>query len=204
MIVSLKLQGKPVYIIGDSTEAVHRANSAHAEGAQVCIFGFLSQDDRSKTRPGIAVFDRIPTNRELSNVYLVIATDRNRKINEWLHRASQKRKFLLNTLDEKTSCNFFHLATRRLSDNIEIAVSTDGYSPAFASRYVRRIASGFSQQDFAVFEAFVETRKRLKETGLSTFDFDWDFLESSVRTKFESGRNSNFDDVVPLSAANKY
>lgn len=192
MIVSLKLHGKLVFVIGNSKEAIDRANGLIKEGAIIRIYGILADTEIGEVHPSIRVIARIPSNNELKRSHLVIATDRDKKLNDWLLERSQKLKFLLNTLDEIKSCNFFHLATREVAENVEVAVSTNGRSPAYASRFAKRISDSFNELDADVFRAFVETRQQLKNSGLSTFDFDWDYLESSIRDQSSSYAVNNF------------
>lgn len=191
MIVSLKLQGQLVFIVGKGKEAVYRANNLIKEGAVIRIYGGLNLNEVEEVHPSVQIINRIPNNKELKAVHLVIATDRDKELNDWLLERSHKLKFLLNTLDEKESCNFYHLATREVADHVEIAVSTQGFSPAYASRYAKRISESFTELDTRVFRAFVETRQHLKTHGLSTFDFDWDYLENSIRAKASSDSINN-------------
>lgn len=182
MIASINLTGKKVIVVGSTFEAVSRATKLAEEGALVSLLVGLTEQYRTGPRAAIEVFRHARLrSRYFKNAFLVVATDRNKKTNEQLHRWSLRYGFLLNTLDEKESCNFYHLATRRITPSLEIAVLTNGASPAFASRLANRISNQISKDDIAVFEAFVSTRVQLKDKGLSTFDFNWDVLERRVR-----------------------
>lgn len=183
MLVSLQLKDKTVFIVGDSIEAIKRANQFAREDAKVTLYGSPSSELQTLLDSGIVQYRRIPRRYELRKAFLVVATDGNPQVNKLMSDRQGRLKYLLNTLDVKSSCNFYHLATRKLHGSIEIAVSTDGTSPAFASRYADRIKDSFTDRDKEVYDAFVEMRADLKNRGISGFDFDWLGLDKSVRNK---------------------
>lgn len=183
MMISLDLKDRTVLVIGSSYEAVSRSKILANEGAKVTLvstsdptLGIQLEEVDFCYQPRLRV-------RNLKGIFLVIATDRNRAINEWLFKKSKRFGFLLNTLDEKSTSNFYHVAVRRVDPRIEIAVSTNGASPAFASRLSTRLANQVGIEDIAVLDAFISTRQLLKSTGRSTFNFDWSGLEDHVRTR---------------------
>ncbi len=183
MMISLNLKGKTVLVVGSGHEAASRSRSLSHEGAVVTVVS--TSDPTLGTRLEGVNFSYQPKLRvcNLKGVFLVIATDRNRALNEWLFKKSRKFGFLLNTLDEKTTSSFCHVAVRRIDPHIEIAVSTNGASPAFASRLSTRLANQVGIEDIAVLDTFISTRRLLKSSGRSTFDFDWTGLENRVRLR---------------------
>lgn len=181
MIISLQLKDKTVFIVGDSFEAIKRANQFASENAKVTLYGLPSSELQTLLAPGIIQHNRIPRKYELRNAFLVVATDGNPELNQLLDNRQRQMNFLLNTLDAKSTCNFYHLASRKIHESIEIAVSTNGSSPAFASRYVDRIRESFTDKDKEVYDGFVETRASLRNLGHSGFDFNWSELERSIR-----------------------
>ncbi len=187
MMISLNLKGRTVLIVGSGSEAVSRSKSLSNEGAKVTLVS--TSDPTLGTRLEGVNFSYQPKlrARNFRDVFLVIATDRDRAINEWLFKKSRKFGFLLNTLDEKPTSSFCHVAVRRIDPHIEIAVSTNGASPAFASRLSTRLASQVGIEDLLVLDAFVASRALLKASGRSTFDFDWTALENRVRSRQLAG-----------------
>lgn len=187
MMISLNLKGKTVLVVGSGHEAASRSRSLSHEGAVVTVVS--TSDPTLGTRLEGVNFSYQPKLRvcNLKGVFLVIATDRNRALNEWLFKKSREFGFLLNTLDEKKTSSFCHVAVRRIDPHIEIAVSTNGASPAFASRLSTRLASQVGIEDILVLDAFITSRELLKASGRSTFDFDWTGLENRVRSRQLAG-----------------
>ncbi|NNN19026.1 MAG: hypothetical protein HKL84_04140 [Acidimicrobiaceae bacterium] len=181
MIVSLRLADKPVLVVGSGREAVYRSEMLSLNGAKVRLVSTAKRSPELQLCGANFSFQKRLRTRDLKGVFLVIATDRDSATNEWLAKKSRKFGFLLNTLDERQTSTFYNVAVRRVSPDVQIAVSTDGSSPAFASRLSTRLANQVDQRDLEVLQAFKSNRDRLKAIGQSTFDFDWNELEYQVR-----------------------
>jgi len=196
MMISLNLKGRTVLVVGSGHEAVSRSKSLSNEGAKVTLVS--TSDPALGTRLEGVNFSYQPKlrARNFKGVFLVIATDRDKAINEWLFKKSRKFGFLLNTLDEKQTSSFCHVAVRRIDPHIEIAVSTNGASPAFASRLSTRLASQVGIEDLMVLDAFVASRALLKANDRSTFDFDWTALEKRVRSQEPVGTEQAYPSLT--------
>jgi siroheme synthase-like protein len=183
MIVSLQLRGQRVLIIGSSKEATTRAKSLADEGATVILYSARIQaqpDERIKL-----VQKERPPIKALFSARVVIATDRDPKINSWLFRRKSVCGFLLNTLDEKETCDFYHMSTRTPHPGITLAVSTSGGSPSFARSLANRLASSITPTDILVFERIVQMRQTMKAKGQSSFHCDWPEVERMLRSRLE-------------------
>ncbi len=183
MIVSLQLSGQKVLVVGSSKEAATRAQSLADEGAAVVHYSprIQFQSDRriqlvQKERPPI---------RALFSARVVIATDRDPKINSWLFRWKSVCGFLLNTLDEKETCDFYHMSTRTPHPGITLAVSTSGGSPSFAKSLANRLASSVTASDVLVFEHIAQMRQTMIENGQSPLHCDWLEIEQKLRSQLE-------------------
>ena len=183
MMLSIDLKDRTVLVIGSTPEAVARSKKLSHEGAKVILVSTSNPDLGTKLEGvGFSYQTRLRS-RTLKGVFMVVATDRDRAVNKWLYKKSRKLGFLLNTLDEKATSNFYHVAVRRIHPVLEIAVSTNGASPAFASRLSTQLANQVNCTDIAVLDAFISTRTQLKCRGQKTFDFDWTGLENRVRSQ---------------------
>jgi len=207
MMVSLDLKGRPVLVIGTGPEALARSRALAGEGAQVTLVSKVGISERGELGGmGFSLHSKF-RKRDLKGIFLVIATDRNKVLNSWLAKQTKVFGFLLNTLDEKETSNFYNVAIRRVAPSVEVAVSTGGVSPAFASRLSSRLASYVKIEDLAVLEAFIETRNALRNAGQSTFNFDWIGLEAKVRSGIASTLANyaaaiNTEDQTPVSVVN--
>ncbi|MDA8197489.1 MAG: hypothetical protein M0019_09850 [Actinomycetota bacterium] len=197
MIINLDLRGKKIAVVGDGSDAIYRAKKMASEGAEVTIFSDVvdqtliraSNDEANKfnitIEPANAIFARDLLRRErLSNFAMIVATDRNVEINTKLERRSRRYNILLNTLDEPATCNFSHVAVKEPIQGVEIAISTGGQSPAFASHLARKIEANIGEVDKEVFKAFVTIRQEVKRQGRSTFEVNWKEIASEVEARY--------------------
>lgn len=182
MIISLDLKDKRVVVVGSSDTAVARAARMVEEGASVKLILL----DFPSSLPSLDVREIVQkkgvAKKDLRGAFLVLATDRNKALNIELKKLADEMGFLLNTLDEKTTSNYFNVAIRRIGPSIELAVSTSGASPAFASRLSTRLANQVTETDIRVFERFSQARRELQRLGIPTSTIDWDELELNVRS----------------------
>lgn len=182
MIISLDLSNKSVLVVGSDRQADQRASQLAAEGADVTLFRSEAHGDPHPLHCKVVVGrGSRPARSNLRKAFLVIATERDKSLNRYLYRCSIRYGYLLNTLDDKATCNFFNLAVRNIGPSLQIAVSTRGVSPAFCSRLSSRLAASVTKVDLAVLDAFSQIRTLLKSSEVSTFDLDWDTLEEHVR-----------------------
>src|ERR1019366_9055104 len=70
---------------------------------------------------------------DLDGVSLVIAATGNPQVNEDVFREADRRGILCNAVDEPERCHFYYPAVVRRGD-LQIAISTNGKSPALAQR----------------------------------------------------------------------
>ena len=136
------------------------------------------------TRPDPSVSFRFasrPRRRDLKQAALVIATDRDPAINTWLSAKAKRYRFLLNTLDVPEYCDYYHVAIRKPHPDIELGVSTNGHSPAFASSLATRLANSVTDDDNPASEVLKQIREQLRERGQSPTSLDWVQLELETR-----------------------
>jgi siroheme synthase-like protein len=186
MMVKLRLQNRMVVVIGATDEAVQRANSFVSQGARVLLVGtpargwtsLISVRDDSSLSYRYA---KRPRRKDLKRAALVVATDRDAAINAWLSAKALRYRFLLNTLDVPEYCDYYHVAIRRPHPDIELGVSTNGHSPAFASSLATRLAKAVTDDDCHTYEVLKQIRQQLRQQGQSPSSLNWVQLELETR-----------------------
>jgi precorrin-2 dehydrogenase / sirohydrochlorin ferrochelatase len=123
-IESLLTSGAPVRVIAP------RASAAVTEWAQT---GAIVWEERE--------FD--PS--DLDGVFLVIAATSSRQVNETVFREAQQRNILCNVVDDPEHCDFYYPAVVRRGD-FQLAISTNGHSPALAQRIRRELEIQFGPE----------------------------------------------------------
>ena len=80
------------------------------------------------------------TPTDLDGVFLVIAATSSREVNGAIFRECQRRSILCNVVDDPEYCDFYYPAVVRRGD-LQLAISTNGHSPALAQRIPARTGS---------------------------------------------------------------
>ena len=98
----------------------------------------------------------------LRRARVVIACTDDRSVNETVYRDCQEAGILCNVVDTPELCNFFVPAVVR-RDPLQIAIGTEGSSPAFAKKVRRQLEKQFTEEH----SAFLKTLRSLRPEVLS-------------------------------------
>jgi uroporphyrin-III C-methyltransferase/precorrin-2 dehydrogenase/sirohydrochlorin ferrochelatase len=138
--IFLKLDGRNCLLVGAGTVALDKIGSLLSTGLklrvvapQACVeIRALAGENR------LEWMERCFETSDLDGNFLVIAATNDAQVNTAVYRGSVERNILCNSVDDIPNCDFFFgsLVTR---DNLQIAISTSGESPAVAQRLRREI-----------------------------------------------------------------
>ncbi len=138
--IFLRLEGRPVVVIGAGTVALAKIESVLPTGAQLTVIAPTAVDrihslarERKvtlRTRPFSPV--------DLDGALLVIAATNNSAVNHAVYEEALRRNILCNAVDDPPNCDFYFGSIVSRGD-LQIAVSTAGESPALAQRLRREI-----------------------------------------------------------------
>jgi len=131
----VKLEGKLVVVVGGGEIAEGKIESLLSAGARIRLIA-------PQIRPQIAEWVRFgkidwlpkefaPT--DLEGASLVIAATSAAGVNKDVFDEAESRKILCNAVDDIANCHFYYGAIVQRGD-LQIAVSTNGKSPALAQR----------------------------------------------------------------------
>jgi precorrin-2 dehydrogenase / sirohydrochlorin ferrochelatase len=131
----LKLQDRPCLVVGAGEIGEGKVQSLLEVGALVCVVAPRATQRLQELAATGAInwLRRKFTPADLDGTSLVITATSSPFVNELVFRESQKRQVLCNAVDDPPHCDFFYGAVVRRGD-LQIAISTNGKSPAFAQR----------------------------------------------------------------------
>jgi precorrin-2 dehydrogenase/sirohydrochlorin ferrochelatase len=146
--IVLKVGGEHVVVIGGGEVAEGKVRSLMDAGAKVTL---VSPEAYQAS--------------DIAGALLVIAATDDVQIQERVWRDAHEKRILVNTVDEPERCDFIMPSVVRRDDLI-VAVSTSGKSPAFAAWLQRRLAE-FVTADFGRVVSLLgsirdEVRRRFK------------------------------------------
>jgi precorrin-2 dehydrogenase/sirohydrochlorin ferrochelatase len=131
----LKLQGRTCLLVGAGAIAEQKLGGLLEAGASVVVVApHASSMVVEHARTGILQWrQREFIAADLDGATLVIAATGNPQVNEDVFREAEQRGILCNAVDEPERCHFYYPAVVRRGD-LQIAISTNGKSPALAQR----------------------------------------------------------------------
>ena len=102
---------------------------------------------------------------DLAGKFLVIAATSSAKVNACVFEEARKRKVLCNSVDDPPHCDFFYAAVVRRGD-LQIAISTNGKSPALAQRLRKRFERQFGPEYADKINQLGSARERLFRSAM--------------------------------------
>jgi precorrin-2 dehydrogenase/sirohydrochlorin ferrochelatase len=166
--ILVKLQAKKCVVVGAGKIAAGKAAGLLASGAQVIVIGPRAVDwIRSQARVGKLIWRRrrfLPA--DMDQAFLVIAATNSNATNEAVYRACVERAVLCNVVDDPEHCDFFYPAVVRRGP-LQIAISTDGRSPALARRLRIELERQFGPEYGAWVERVGELRRGILRRNLN-------------------------------------
>jgi precorrin-2 dehydrogenase/sirohydrochlorin ferrochelatase len=138
--VFLRLERRPVLVVGAGTVALAKIESLRQAGAVLTViaphaapqlFELVENGDVTWHQRPFAASD-------LDGIFLVIAATNDPAVNHAVYEEALRRNILCNAVDDPPNCDFYFgsVVTR---DDLQIAISTAGESPALAQRLRREI-----------------------------------------------------------------
>lgn len=143
----LKLQGRQCLVVGAGAIGEGKTQSLIEAGAFVSVVAPRATQRLQELAATRAITWRKRKFKpsDLEGKSLVIAATSSPLVNELVFRESRLRHVLCNAVDDPPHCDFFYGAVVRRGD-LQIAISTNGKSPAFAQRLRELLEQQFGRE----------------------------------------------------------
>ena len=145
--IFLKLEGRKCLVVGGGTVAESKIESLLHSGAQVLVIAPRVNDKVAAwVRAGRLIWwEKSFEATDLEGAFLVIAATDNTEVNHRIYRLAEERSILCNAVDDPEHCHFYYGAVVRRGP-LQIAISTNGLSPALAQRLRRELEQQFGPE----------------------------------------------------------
>lgn len=187
--VALDVHAKRCLVVGGGTIAAEKVEGLLAAGAEVVVVSpsVLPPVARHAAEGEIALHQRVYRDGDLDGVFMAIAATDDMAVNAEIARQARARNILVNAVDDPPYCDFFAMAILRRGD-LQIAISTNGHSPAFA-RWMREDLETRIPEEYGDLVAVLsEVRRQVRETGpLPVYQHWKDALTDEVLSQIGSG-----------------
>ena len=164
--IFVKLQNRLVVVVGGGTVAESKISGLLTAGARVRVIApetnasiaGLVQQERIEWR--VKAFEPA----DLEDAFLVIAATSASGVNDAVYREADARGILCNAVDDIEHCHFYYGSVVQRGD-LQIAISTNGRSPALAQRLRKELENQFGPEYEAWLESLGSARELLRENG---------------------------------------
>ncbi len=145
--IFLDLTGRRVVIVGAGTVAARKAESILTTGARLVVVAMHIDDMIRKACKGTSasLIDAKYSKDYLTGATLVIAATNDEKLNEQIYKDCQQLEILCNVVDSPKLCDFYVPAVVQRGD-LQIAIGTDGKSPAYAGHLRKKLEKIFTEK----------------------------------------------------------
>jgi precorrin-2 dehydrogenase/sirohydrochlorin ferrochelatase len=143
----LKLEGRHCLVVGAGSVGEPKINSLLSSGASVRVIAPRATTVVAEwARDGSIAWEARNFNTsDLDGVFLVIAATSSREVNATIFREARQQNILCNVVDDPEYCDFYYPAVVRRGD-LQLAISTNGRSPALAQRIRRELEIQFGPE----------------------------------------------------------
>jgi precorrin-2 dehydrogenase/sirohydrochlorin ferrochelatase len=164
--IALDLSGKRCLVVGGGSIATEKVEGLIGSGACVVVVS-------SAITPRIealAAANKISLHRrpyqpdDLIGAFLVIAASDQMEVNARVAKDARAIGVLVNAVDDPPNCDFYAMSIVRRGD-LQIAISTNGRSPAFARWMRERLEALIPAEYEELLAVLAEVRQTLKTEG---------------------------------------
>jgi precorrin-2 dehydrogenase/sirohydrochlorin ferrochelatase len=166
--IFVKLEGRLVVVVGGGNVAEAKIPGLLSAGARVRVVApSITPRVAEWVRFGkIEWLPKVFESSDLDGAFLVIAATSASGVNGAVFREAESRGILCNAVDDVAHCHFYYGAVVQRGD-LQIAISTNGKSPALAQRLRQELESQFGPDYEVWLEWLGAAREVLRASGPS-------------------------------------
>jgi precorrin-2 dehydrogenase/sirohydrochlorin ferrochelatase len=140
----LKLEGKRCLVVGAGKVGEPKIAGLIGTGARIHVVALEATEGvHALAGAGkIALEIRLFADSDLDGTFLAIVATASRTLNSSIYREAERRGVLCNVVDVPEYCDFYYPAVVRRGD-LQIAISTNGQSPALAQKLRQQLERQF-------------------------------------------------------------
>jgi len=165
--IFLKLEGRRCLVVGAGKVAEGKIRGLFDAGASVEVVApFAVPQIQQWFGQGVLSWQqRVFEPRDLDHASIVIAATPSHEVNTQVFEEAQLRNVLCNSVDDPENCDFYYPAVVQRGD-LQIAISTNGRSPALAQRLRQELEQQFGPEYETWLEELGVSRDQLFATNV--------------------------------------
>ena len=145
--IFLDLNGRRVVIIGGGSVATRKAETILGTGARLVVVAPHLDETLRKVCTGTKaeLIESKYSKDYIGGATLVIAATNDEALNKQIYKDCQQLEILCNVVDSPELCDFYVPAVVQRGD-LQIAIGTDGNSPAYAGHLRKKLENIFTEK----------------------------------------------------------
>jgi len=169
--IFVELSERRVVVVGGGAVAVRKAGSLLEAGARLVVVAYKPSDAMTTlcTNHGAELVRDRYSKQYIGEAVLVIAATDAPQVNEQVYRDCQELEILCNVVDDPEHCDFFVPALVKRGD-LQIAIGTGGYCPAYAGHLRQRLETLFTEEHGRFLTELEDIRREVIEEVPSSGD----------------------------------
>ena len=162
--IFLELKDRRVVVVGGGSVAVRKVQVLLSAGARVVVVAERISDMMTAicTEAGAELVKARYSKNYLTGALLAIAATNNHELNRQIYKDCQELEILCNVVDVPELCDFFVPAVVKRG-SLQIAIGTDGQSPAYAGHIRKKLEEIFTEEHGQFLAELEALRKRIIE-----------------------------------------
>ena len=160
--IFLDLKDRRVVMVGAGSVAVRKVQALLSAGARLVVVAERISDMMTAvcTEAGAELVKARYSKNYLTGALLGIAATNNHELNKQIYRDCQELEILCNVVDVPELCDFFVPAVVKRG-SLQIAIGTDGQSPAYAGHIRKKLEEIFTEEHGQFLAELEALRKRI-------------------------------------------
>jgi precorrin-2 dehydrogenase / sirohydrochlorin ferrochelatase len=190
----MKLEGRSCLVVGAGTVGEPKIDSLIAAGASIRVVALHATAAVAEwARDGAITWEaRAFTTADLDGTFLVIAATNSRAVNATIFHEARQRNILCNVVDDPEYCDFYYPAVVRRGE-LQVAISTNGHSPALAQRIRRELEIQFGPEYGEWLEELGRIRQQLFASKIDPEERRHLLHELASREAFKKAQAAEFN-----------
>ena len=190
--IFVKLRNRLCIVVGAGTIAESKIRSLLESEADVLVVA----PDITETIADWAADSRVQLRRrafapdDLAGAFLVIAATSSPEVNQSVFREAEARGVLCNAVDQPEQCHFYYPAVVRRG-SLQIAISTEGLSPALAQRLRQELETQFGPEYGVWLEWLGQVRRSVRAEARSAAETKESLHQLASREAFDRFRRES-------------
>jgi precorrin-2 dehydrogenase/sirohydrochlorin ferrochelatase len=190
----MKLEARSCLVVGAGTVGEPKIKSLIEAGASVRVVALQATAAVAEwAQDGAILWEaREFKNADLDDAFLVIAATNNRDLNASIFHQARRQNILCNVVDDPEYCDFYYPAVVRRGD-LQLAISTNGHSPALAQRIRRELEVQFGPEYGKWLEQLGHARQELFASKINPEQRRRLLHELASREAFKKASETDFN-----------